>query len=211
MITTAVNIWGQQADVDIQRTDLWRLNLRTAISALDQLPSEAYAVLGLTKQRLPTPEDASFYATRVSLPVQKIEERHLIQSGSWRYVPGYAAALDTARVDFIHDAHEVPSAIYTLLSAWRQLVRVGRTDRGGLVTLPLLTAESRPTFRFDIDVQLAQGDPNLAENFVYGTKYTLAKCWPSTIQQGSLDRSANAQIHTISVQFQVQEIIPHTL
>jgi hypothetical protein len=42
---------------------------------------------------------------------------------------------------------------------------------------------------------------------VEGAKYILSACWPRIIQHAQIDRGQKAQVHTLSVQFQVQEII----
>jgi hypothetical protein len=208
MLFEAKNPWGVVEGFDVQRTDLWRLNLSSAVTYFSSLSDSVFAAVGLRKQELPSAETAAFHAIRCSLPVQKISQRKVIENTVPRAMPAYVEALDTVKVDFIHDTNSGRSTIFTLLQIWRALTRMGRV---GISESNLLfsSAKSRPQFRFDIKVELLNGstsDEDSGTGFAQGASYYLFRCWPIIVQQGTIDKGRGAQVHVISAQFQAEEI-----
>lgn len=210
MLTLATNLWGVSGGLEAQRQDLWRVSLQPAIAYFSTLTPEQFAAVGLNKGVLPNEDSAAIYATRVALPVQKLVARQFIQGTVKRNLPGYFESVDTARIDFLHEGGGPQSPIYTLFQIWRSIVRIGRQDFGGETTFLLSNASFKPQFKFDIILQLLAGDSTAtesAQDLAFSAQYTLVNCWPRIIQQGAIDRTGAAQVHTLSVQFALQEVI----
>ena len=217
MILFANNPWGVENGLEAQRKDLWQIDLRQAITYFQSLDDGNFESLGLSKGDLPSPDSLPFYAIRVTLPVQKLRTMRVIQGTVPRHLPGYFEACDTAKIDFIHDAPiTVNSSIFTLIQIWKSIVRVGRVGGTGEEALLLPDETFKPTFKFDINVNLLSGSipDDISEDTIDGaatltstTQYVLTGCWPRVVQHGDIDRSRGGQVHILSVQFALQEVI----
>jgi hypothetical protein len=217
VIQFANNPWGVQDGLEAQRKDLWQVDLRQAISYFQTIDADQFVAVGLSKDDLPSAESALIYAIRVTLPVQKIASRKVIQGTVPRNLPGYFEPNDTAKIDFIHDAAITErSAIYTLVHIWRSIVRIGRVGGNGEETFVLPDETFKPQFKFDINLNLLSGasvDGVTADTIdstttlESTTQYTLTACWPRVIQQGDINRGQGAQVHVLGVQFALQEVI----
>lgn len=202
------NQWGISEGLEAQRSDLWRLDLSAATSYFNSIDPAIFVAAGLNKSNLPNATTASFYASRISLPIQKITPRKVIQGTVPKMMPSYFDASDAVRIDFIHDSSE--SALYTLLQIWRLITRIGRDNKGVEPIMLLPTSTFKPQFKFDVVVSLLNGSDSETDSetgLEYGAQYTLVNCWPRSIQQAALDKSAKASAHSISAQLQIQEIV----
>lgn len=207
MLMPANNPWATFNGLEAQRTDLWRLNFRLPLSYFSTLSTEQFSSLGLNKEKLPSASEASVYASQVSLPVQKLSSCQVILGTVPRNYPSYFSAQDSVRVSFRHDVGD-QSRIMTMLTIWRAIVRTGRA--GGSESGFLLQNEtSKPSFEFDVGLEYLNGynDSTEESQLVAGATYTLVKCWLKGFQQDTIDKTGAAQIHQISAQFQVREIL----
>ena len=201
-----LNPWGV-ANLDAQRSDLWLLNMSSAVSYFLELSEATYEAIGLQKARMPSASEASFYASKVTLPVQKLNLRKVLQGTVPRNMPGYFDAVDSMQVDFVHDTEDDQSAIFTLLKIWSAVARTGRVRKQSDKVLLLRSPSDKPQFKFDLRVELLGGsngsdeDSGLAE----GAKYTIAACWPRSVQHSALDYQKSG-VHSITCQFNVQEV-----
>jgi hypothetical protein len=201
------NPWGTTGNQDVQRSDLWLVDLQPAITYFDSQSDSFFSKLGLDKDLLLDKDNANFYATRVTLPVHKINSVKVLQGTVPRNFPGYFEAVDTVRIDFRHDSGNMQSPLVVLLQAWRALTRSGRVGSNNEPYVLLDSATSKPSFQFEIKITLLNGGTDSGDDIVAGDSYRLIDCWPRIIQQNRLDRSTAAQQHLISVQFQIKEII----
>jgi hypothetical protein len=215
VLTFANNLWGAPDGLEAQRQDLWLVNLKPAIVYFSSLTEEQFNAVGLSKDDLPNEDTTALYAIRVTLPVQKITPRSFIQGTVPRNLPSYVDALDTARVDFLHEGQNTRSPIYTLLQMWRSIVRIGRVGMTGETTFLLPDETFKPQYKFDVVLQLLSGDTSdvaiadmqFSADLTFSAQYTLIDCWPRIVQQGIVDRTKGAQLHVLSAQFALQEII----
>lgn len=210
MLTFANNLWGAPEGLEAQRQDLWLVNLKPAIVYFSSLTEEQFNAVGLSKNDLPDEDTTALYAVRVTLPVQKITAKPFIQGTVPRNLPSYVDALDTARVDFLHEGQNTRSPIFTLLQMWRSIVRIGRIGATGETTFLLPDETFKPQYKFDVVLQLLSGDTTdvaSAEDLAFSAQYTLIDCWPRVVQHGVIDRTKGAQLHVLSAQFALQEII----
>lgn len=206
-VVNATNPWGVLGGLEAQRTDLWRLNLQNPIAYFQTQADELFASVNLAKEFLPSLDEAWFYALRATLPVQKINSRRVIQGTVPRNLPAYFEAIDTVRVDFVHTTAEAQTPLMTLLEIWRAFTRMGRVGGNDSEdTLLLPDATFKPTFKFDLGIQMINGDTT-GDDLIVGYEYTLADSWPRFIQQNQIDRGSSGKVHMISAQFQAREII----
>ena len=217
------NTWGKPGGLEALRNDLWALDLRTVVDAVD-------GTFGFTP--LPDRQITYYYATRVSLPEQAIMEETFLRGNVPVSLPGYDQPTGQVTVDFIVDtnaatgsvsnaAAQAQSSIYMLLYGWRALARVGRGQFSDepvplLPTTPNLSPALR-TYKCDLNLYLLQGvntdttdvtkpSANLT-GMAVATRIRLTKCWLSRFKLGELTRGAS-QVLTISATLVVEDIVP---
>ncbi len=227
----AQNPWGRQSSnftFEPQRSDLWVVDLTSVINSLkdqsyaqtvDDLELENLLNFSSLVDQVMGIEDALFFATSVSISPATITPEQIMQHTVPYNVPGYDVPHDSVKIDFIHDiprknSNMGLSKIYSLLQAWRMLVRTGRSTSTGEQTLVLNTAKDRPKYSFDIPVVLLRGltrdEINVDSNdtsIMVSSVYHLKKCWLSSIQLSDLNRDT-ASIHKVSATIVPSSVIP---
>ena len=202
LLTTPANTWATTNGADAQRLDLWKLNLAQPLEEINSWPDAVFDSLELKKQNLPPVQEAHFYAAKVSLPVLRTEHLRVIQGTSWRYLPRYVEALDTVRIEFLHDT---AARLSTFISAWLAYTRTGRVNQYRPHLL-LAASSSKPQFKFDLALELLAGSAD-GTSLTPTVTYQLRGAWPRASQLDAVDLGAKAQALNYSVQFNVDEII----
>jgi hypothetical protein len=197
------NPWGQQNGSDIQRADLWQLDVKSVLDYLQSLSQDTFSDSNLDQANLPTVDELTVYAADAAFPVQRIKPISVIQNSIPRNFPGYFEALDSIRVDFIHPDDE---KLYTFLNMWRALARVGIVGNSGEEVSMMPSATYVPQFKFDILVRFITG--SVAGVAMYGQTFTLNGCWLRGYQPAVVDRSSAGQVYKITAQLQADEIMP---
>ncbi len=200
MRSDLTNAWSTANDLEVQRQDLWHIDLAQPAAALNRL---------LGAQQSATAQSINACTAALSFPTQEIEGGTFMSGATPGQMPGRVKSLDVVRLDILLDRRSVRDAhVLAFFVNWRNLARVGR-EGSGRWALPLPDASSVITHAFDIQVRLEGGiDPNGApvSKLPIGATYTLVGAWVKGLQHNAIDRTAQAAAHTYSVLLQVNQI-----
>ena len=171
---------------DVQRGDLWQLDLSGVVNALSQqllavqaiasgaggaVPTAAGRMLAVA-QNLPVANEALYYAQAVDLSELRVDTSVVPRDTLPYLMPGMDVVPGTVRVVFLVDAGApVPargSQLLSLLFAWRAASRAGRGSfDGGFADqddyelawglADTASGSLQPEYRFDVPVSLLQG------------------------------------------------------
>ena len=218
------NPWARQADgqtagMNVQRSDLWTLNIAGAKgdngSTLLSFLRENYSILfpGGHKYALYLSDlvglddqNSSYYARSVTWPEIQVNTELYYRDSSPLVLPAYDQATQAVQVLFYH---EIPltgrrSSIYTLLELWRALVRQGRDELGAVLTQDRM----RLPYRFNIPVNFYKFDSEDVNFSAYvSSSYTFQNAWISNIQMQETSYDQGNQLQTLRATFQVENII----
>lgn len=229
------NPWGRPGGLEIQRADLWVLDLEPVREFIIQRNRAAGVSQSL-------PYDTRFYARQVQLPEDRMDTKVVMRGSNRYHMPDYDQPLGEIRVEFIHDApaavfpqevmittppEEMPgSLIFRVIYAWREMARVARGERTSPSTdvveldlAPMRINERGPlTYRFDIDCHLLRGS---IEQFVAmeneedrrelktASLYRLHRAWCAGVQLGTLNYQGS-ELMTLSASLFAEAIVPIT-
>jgi hypothetical protein len=143
------NPWGAQAGLggeEPQRSDLWIVDLSSPLRGIS------------TQLNVNLPPIPSYFAQSVSLPELRVRPDVVRRDSRPYNMPSWDDPLDPVKISFILDAAEsgVSSRIYSVLDAWRSLVRAGRGKMSKESTV-VLNENYRIDFQFNITVMLLKG------------------------------------------------------
>lgn len=152
-----VNQWGKAGGENPQRNDLWQVDLGQVRYGLNANEDLSIATV---------PNIPRYYHASVVLPEMKINTETIKRDSRSYNMPSWDAALEPIRMTFVvddggkvlnSDSSEVaPSKIYTLLDAWRSVVRAGRGAVGNEPAMTL-NAEYRIEYAFPVYIYLLKG------------------------------------------------------
>lgn len=181
MIVQAENPWGVRNGLEPQRNDLWYLDMRNVVDGImgripdSPIPSQVgysktwdtQTMYGYANELQPMGGNSGavkFYAISLGLP-ELIVSPEVVRRDSRPYnVPGFDSPLGQIRVTFIMDSSRRKegddgigrSEVYSLLNAWRTLVRAGRGEMSTEYALSL-DKNFRASHAFDINVYFLGG------------------------------------------------------
>lgn len=240
MVVNPKNPWGQLGGLEAQRSDLWVLDL-----------SSLLRWLRLNYPNLsPLPLDPSFFARQVLFPEDRINTEIVPRNSIPYNMPGFDAPIGEVRIDFLHDTaaattggvstlqagqsvfrHSVTpgtskSQIFTLLSFWKELARVGRGGRsvaGSSIPLPdnlgsLNQLSGFFQFQFDVDLFLLRGlnyDPMIdtgtsdtsIKELEITCVYRLVRSWCAAIQIAALNQTQGGELLLITASLFPEDIV----
>jgi hypothetical protein len=151
-ISNILNPWGKQSRTNLQRSDLWQVDL----SAVTQGIRDAFKRSGLPAE---CPEIPPYFGASVNLPELKVTNSAVRRDSRSYLMPSWDAAVEPVRMTFrvddgqfgTTDANALGSVIYRVLEYWWRLVRVGR---GALGHEPELAMKDDYTFDYAFPVYL---------------------------------------------------------
>lgn len=213
----AKNPWAQT--LEPQRADLWQLDMSQVVQGIVDLSiasdyGDYAAILKGTpdvdlSKLTALKKTVHFYAQSIDFPRLAISAVEIMKQSKPYNLPGYDEALGEIRISFIHDLDTNltddirRSRIYTLLQAWRGLVRAGRGPMSQELVWSVDSSFKLPQFRYDVGVRFMAGVPfNTADgkdvseailndasrltDAVEGSSlYVLKKMWLSGLQLGT--------------------------
>jgi hypothetical protein len=143
------NPWGAQAGLggeEAQRSDLWIVDLSSPLRGIS-------AQLNVNMPPIP-----SYFAQSVSLPELRVKADQFRRDSRPYNMPGFDDPPDPVKINFILDAAEdgVSSRIYSVMDAWRSLVRAGRGAMSKESTV-VLNENYRIDFQYNINLLLLKG------------------------------------------------------
>ena len=229
---TAVNpIAGAPASLrshDIQRNDLWQLDLSGVVARLKAQLLEVVQPISFGRvteivQSLPVPNETTYYAQSLDLPELKMDTPTIMRDTLPYLTPGQDQVPGNVRVVFLVDAGAPTptqgAQLLNLLFVWRAAVRAGRGSfEGGFedqddYELAWGLADANPgslqsDFRFDVPVSLlrggstvgrnAMGRPNMME---VASSLKIKQMWLFSIQPSTLQYSSSAAVWTVTATF----------
>lgn len=143
------NPWGAQAGLggeEPQRADLWVVDMSSPLRGIS-------AQLNVDLPPIP-----SYFAQSVSLPELRVKADQFRRDSRPYNMPAFDDPPDPVKIVFMLDAAEsgVSSRIYSLLDAWRCLVRAGRGQMSKEIDINL-NENYRIDFQYNIAVMLLKG------------------------------------------------------
>ena len=222
------NPWGRQGSGDLQRADLWQLDLAPAVrQMISTLQANGITRDWLAQLKL---DSLVFQARSVVLPSRQISANQVKQDNATANVPGYNQGLGTITVTFVHDATDTGDDVYTsplwlALELWRAVVRAGQgfsfTGQGGsLLDLSLVDAARPvgggvsliPDYAHDVKVTLLRGaraddlqQEADTDQIDYGlnlaAQYLVRQMWLADMQLGELTYDAGNRLLDIRTSF----------
>lgn len=200
------NTWGTAAGLDVQRTDLWYLDLSPVLRYLISLGAPLLSVSGVSIESMPSVEVCNSCAAIWSPPATVVAADSYSAGGTVpRAFPGYAQALESSRISCRVDDSPGVSKVDALFIAWRALVRTGRIGAPNEPAFLLQTASFKPVYKFDLTVQLLGGAESGTGNVTAG-QYVLRGAWPVSKQHDAINRSQAAKNHGLTVTLSVDKI-----
>lgn len=205
------NPFGSADGVDLQRKDLWSVNISTVSSFLTTANAGFFKEIGLQKEAVIS-QKLIDTVRLISLPPRKVATRRILRGSVPVNFPGLVEALEPIRLEVVHQVlgpFDTVSRSYAIFKAWQSLARMGRSDS---LVAKLPAASSKPEFRFDVELALLKGsaegiaDDIVSSSLDKSSRYFLKKCWVCGLQLGQIDRSAAAANHTFTVQLQPLDI-----
>jgi hypothetical protein len=207
------NPWG--ASIDVQRSDLWSLELDQVLSLLNNPVgvnlSDEYKSL---MRNFPSSNEALASARKVTLPEDQIAARTVIQGSGILHLPGYDEPISPVRVDFLHEVDSrgvMKSKIYSMLYAWLLLSRAGQQKFGAKTDMSLVDARKRVVFTADVRVQFHAGsgpDSNNPPALSRNSALTLKRCWISDLQLGDLDYDVGNSLLVVTATLHPAAVVP---
>lgn len=233
------NPWGAQTNpnwvgaLNVQRTDLFTLNVSDAVSYLGLIllraanGSQGELARGLLNA-MPTRFNAMYFASAVDFPEQTtgtaISKRHEMPYN----FPASDQALSVVTISWIldsgSDAYRIGRAL-ALLRAWKAVVRAGRGGQDpNELQLDLQTASRSgrgyvPDFRHNMAVYLWRGKNSITEDVFNGAatpensgfdiaqRWILKNAWLAGFQQPSLSHQGNGQNAIVRSTFYCDAIV----
>jgi len=220
------NPWTKNDEYNVQRSDLWILDLSDVITYLQD------------RVNVSLPDQYDFhYASSISFPATRITQKTFIRDSQPVNMPDYDEAVGAVRVTFLLDSpvSVKNSKIYNLLQSWRQLVRLGRgpmTDGDDFpaddqvvnyLTDPtsfdrILTNGNGFRFAFNLPVYFLKGaqipvpssdNPVDLANLTFETAsgQMISQAWLSSIQLGEIQYQAGNQAVTVAAELFPESIL----
>jgi hypothetical protein len=204
------NLWGRS--IEPQRSDLWKVDF-------------VHVVNGLKKQGvqdlffLPT-DNLSTCVSNVSLPNMAVKPEQTRADSRPYMFPGWDDALGPTKMTFLHDINDVKlegdvhrSVIYTILSAWRAVIRSGRgaMSKEHSLDLPL---NYKVKYGFDLPIYLIKGagktfesaSSELDTDLESSAIYVLKNAWLQDMQISELSYQQSG-ILRINATFQADDFL----
>jgi hypothetical protein len=156
-ISNILNPWGKQSRTNLQRSDLWQVDL----SAVTQGIRDAFERSGLPAE---CPEIPPYFGASVNLPELKVTHSAVRRDSRSYLMPSWDEAVEAVRMTFrvddgqfgTTDSNAIGSAICRVFEYWRRLVRAGRGAVGGEPQLALNT-DYRFDYAFPVYLRLLRG------------------------------------------------------
>lgn len=217
------NIWGASGGRDVQRSDLWMLDLKIPVQELLRKNSTDYDL-----------DDYQVFPQSVSLPEVRMKTEEIKKDNFPIAQPGYDEVIGATSVNFLIDTDkDKMSDILTFLDNWYQ---AGRQGRDPDVQLGVNFQPAK--FKFDIYAWLFSGkiasdmlkDENLYKAYLGPTlpgtvvsmsasnnsanekyfeavqRYTLKEAWISSLKIGELSYGTSGSL-LVTAQIQARRII----
>ena len=211
---TFTNPWGTSEDREVQRSDLWSLNL-LPLTQLVQAPDgvDTSGEFEQYQQQALVGNAADYHVQRIVLPESVINTIQVISGTQFLHTPGYDEPLGPTRIDFFHEVVDNPtnliksSGIYNLLRCWWLLASAGQ-QRYQRVVLPLLDETSKPSYRVDLQLTFHKGTDQTTGALDDGAIYQLLDCWISDLQIMDFDYCNGGDPAYITATLQIGAILP---
>jgi hypothetical protein len=218
---TSNNPWGVAGGLEVQRSDLWSIDLSEVVNGLANLDTFNQAgglVLSDASRLLNIVE---FFPCSVTLPDLVVTPMPTRRDSRPYYLPGDDEPPGNVRVVFIHDVATSAegdiynSQIYTLLSLWRSVTRAGRGAMSGEAEFVLDASFKAPPYRFDIPINLNSGEnPNSIDDptstqlgLQLSARYVLKNAWLSMLHLGELSYEGEARAYKIDTHIMPEDIL----
>lgn len=197
------NLWGSPSSgYDAQRSDLWQLDLRHAVSALQEQKVFSRGF-----------EDSALFTVSVSLPQLGVKGVEIRRESKPYFMPDFDEAVGMTKVTFLLDAGDnqdghslvYSSDIYKFLDAWRKMVRAGRGQMS-FETEVLLDQSYRVNFRYDLVLKFLRATDDDSE-LETGVALLLKKAWLANFQVPDLTYKGSASTVEIAANFYQEDIV----
>lgn len=210
-----LNLWGRPTlngapGLELQRSDLWVLNLDTAIQGLSRISAYSGGF-----------DTATLQVASVSLPPLSIKADEFRRDSRPVLMPGFDEAVSPVKLTFNLDAagagkqwHDFYSSnLYHFISTWLRVTRSGRNsislseqDEPG-ESGNFMDENYRVPYRYNLLLKFGRGSADGALLEV-STQYELRSAWPISMQlsEVSYDKSDHVQL---VCQFGVSEVVQY--
>lgn len=204
---SGVNVWGTQTGPEVQRSDLWAIDLGVIETALGTSLSD---------------DNGAIFACSIDLPSLRINPEVIRAESRPKIWPGMDVPLEEVRITFFHDVSSskkgdiYESRVYRFLTNWRSLARSGRDNA------PPLDNNFSAIFKFDINVLLLHGvaideierlgsanadDPDINKYLEVTAAYTIVGAWPASIKIDDLSYTKE-EVLRINVGMACDDFVP---
>ena len=159
IIQQQTNLWGVQgAQTEPQRSDLWVVDFRDAISGLNNQITTESGLDQLSSELEP------FHILSVALPPLIVKAEEIKRDSRPYKMPAYDEPIGEVKIVLYYDSPiTTASKVYKMLDTWRAFVRAGRGAMGHEVSVSL-NDNYRIDFAFDITLTLLRGSSNPQAN-----------------------------------------------
>ena len=197
------NPWGQAADNQVQRSDLFVLDLASVINGLKDSNNSQVTSSHPLYYNLPSPDFSWIFATQVTMPTAKKDKVEISYNSVSRTHPTYILPPDGMKVEFRveNSGDSTASQIEALIVCWRYLIRAGRPTPYGGPNAPLPRATFVPKYKFDLPVYSIDGQAtyNSKDEYPKSHIWTINEAWPINHSVSSFSQEQGAV--KISVDF----------
>ncbi len=212
------NLWSTRGGQEIQRSDLWRLDLTPVLRLIQQAPGivPSLEYIEHLAEASKAENHLSHFAARLVFPDQTMDRIEAMNQGAPELFPGFDVPSGVTRLDLLHEHIPseigVPGAIYALFRCWQFLAMAGQ-QIGSTVPAPLASPTSVPIFAVDLPILLQLGANEAGESL--DLRLMLVEAWVSGLQLGDLDKTAaaNALVLTATLQsidlINMDRVAPH--
>jgi len=201
-----LNPWGRSSsDLDVQRTDLWYLDMSSVVTALGKTSDPAYQAF---KPLWPKDSSETMWWTKsCSLPQQGVTPVTLNQGTGRQIFP--STDLDAGQVQlqcYLDTSSIGGSKVMATLMGWDTLRSTGHVDP--YRPLPLLaSASTQVTWTFDLTLLLMKGTLD-GKSLDASGAWKLSRCWLESFQVSDFNQSSQGEPQTVSVMLQAGAIWP---
>ena len=181
------NLWGSPGGLEVQRKDLWFIDLTNVAK-------------GLNFDRLKYPYAM---AQSVSSFEWNMDMDAIRRDSVPHNMPGWDRPPSPIRVTFLYD---IGSSIIDLLHRWRHIIRIGRGPLSSEVALVTEDLENDlGVYSFDVPIRLLKGVESTAYSLISETlvdvnsfqvtrSFTIIKAWVQTLSLGDLNQKESGPL-----------------
>lgn len=209
-----LNLWGRPTlngapGLELQRSDLWVLNLDTAIQGLTRINAYSGGF-----------DTSTLQVASVGLPTLSVKADEFRRDSRPVLMPGFDEAVSPVKMAFNLDAAGAgkqwndfySSNLYHFISTWLNVTRSGRNaislgDQAELGESNFMDENYRVPYRYNLLLKFGRGNSD-GSTLEVSTQYELRSAWPISMQlsEVSYDKPGHVQL---VCQFGVSEVVQY--